>query len=282
MTKQVLGGGGLALVVALAASSAAAQGKKPDGKPVPAALKVDAKEAGDALKSSDAARIESTLATIRVAGKDGGGKQFVPAIVARLKAGLPRELVKKALDTLSDLEDPAGSEAGEMYLAHRDPDVRAAAVRCLGGSKGPSATKALRRALSDPDGRIHALAATLLGNVKANETIPDLIVALDKGVNEAAVSIGMLCDPKTSCDALLDRLKTKPFDVISSGLHQELARKDVPDDVKKKVITAVRELASQKAREFLIEVKNAWPKDGSKPVLEALEKAIKDLEGAAK
>lgn len=284
MTMHKLGGVGATLALVLIASGALAQGapKKPAAAAVSAKIKIDAKEANESLKSSDATKIETALAIIRTAGKDGGGKAFTGAIVARLKAGLTKDLAKKALETLGDLDDPAAFEACEMYMAHRDSEVRVAAVKCLGGAKAsPAATKGLRAALGDVDNRVHAFAATILGGTKATDAVPDLILALDKGVNEAAVSIGQLCDPK-SCDALLERLKTKPFDVISSGLGQELARKDIPDDVKKKVITAVRELASQKAREFLTEVKNGFGKTESKAVQEALDKAIKDLEGASK
>ena len=287
MSKNgVLGG---VLVSALLVSGAVTgQGtpKPPTAKAgATAKVKIDAKEANEAFKGSDAAKIESTLGTIRVAGKDGGGKPFTGAIVARLKSGLSKSLVVKALDTLADLEDQAGAEAGEMYLAHRDGEVRQAAVRCLGGSKGPVAVKGLQNALTDADGRVRGLAATLLGGTKSADAVPMLVVALDKGVNEAAVSIGQLCTAAPgdkSCDVLLERMKSKPFDVISSGLGQMLARKDISDDAKKKVITAVRELASQKAREFLVEIKASWPKDGSKAVLDALDKAIKDLEGASK
>ncbi len=282
MTMHKLGGVGATLALVLLASGAMAQGAAKKPTAVAAKIKIDAKEANEALKGSDATKIESTLAIIRSAGKDGGGKAFTAAIVARLKAGLSKELVKKALETLGDLDDPTAFEACEMYMAHRDGDVRVAAVKCLGGAKAsPAATKGLRAALGDVDNRVHAFAATILGSTKATDAVPDLILALDKGVNEAAVSIGQLCDAKT-CDALLERLKNKPFDVISSGLGQELARKDVSDDSKKKVITAVRELASQKAREFLTEFKNNFGKTESKAVQEALDKAIKDLEGASK
>ncbi len=262
-------------VAALVSTNAGAQGK-PAAAPK---AKTDTKESTDALKSSDSARIETALVNIRLAGKDGGGRAFTPAIVARLEAGLPKELLKKALATLGDLEDAAGVKGCEMYLAHRDPEIRLEAVRCLGSMKGPQAIKALRVALSDLHGPVHATAATLLGEAKATEAVPDLIVALDKGVSEAAVSIGMLCDPK-ACDELLARMKTKPLDIVFSGLQQVLARKDVTDDYKKKVITQVRELSSGKAREFLEGVKKAWPQTGSKSVAEALDKAIKDLEGA--
>ena len=81
---------------------------------------------------------------------------------------------------------------------------------------------------------------------------------------------------------LLERLKSKPFDVISSGLEQIFERKEIGDDYKKKVITAVRELASQRAREFLQKVRQSWPQNGSKVIAEQLDKAIKDLEGASK
>lgn len=275
--KMRIGGTAIALSVLLGAAVASGQGKKPAA----GGAKLDQKEAKASLESSEASRIETALVNIRMAGKDGGGRALTKDIVTRLDKGLPRELIKKALETLADLEDPAGVPACDAYMAHRDAEVRLAAIRCLGGAKGPQATKAIRAALGDTDPRVHATAATLLGEAKATDAVPDLIVALDKGVNEAAVSIGMLCAPTGGeCDQLLNRMKSKPFDVISSGLQQLLARKEVPDDYKKKVITQVRELASAKAREFLETVKKAWPPNGSKVVAEALDKAIKDLEGA--
>lgn len=279
MKKTVLGGT-IAFGVLLAASIAMGQGAAKKAAPK-AVVKLDLKEAKAALESSEPARIETALVNIRMAGKDGGGRQATKDIVTRLEKGLPRELLKKALETLADLEDPAGVPGCDIYMLHRDAEVRIAAIKCLGAAKGPAAVKSIRAALGDADPRVHATAATLLGEAKANEAVADLIVALDKGVNEAAVSIGQLCAPgQGECDQLLNRMKSKPLDVIFSGLQQVLARKDVPDDYKKKVITQVRELASAKAREFLEGVKKAWPPGGSKPVAEALDKAIKDLEGA--
>jgi hypothetical protein len=275
--KMRIGGTAIALSVLLGATIAAGQGKKPAA----GGAKLDQKEARASLESSESSRIETALVNIRMAGKDGGGRALTKDIVTRLDKGLPRELIKKALETLTDLEDPAGIPACDAYMAHRDPEVRLTAVRCLGAAKGPQSTKAIRAALGDVDPRVHATAATLLGEAKANDAVPDLLIALDKGVNEAAVSIGMLCNPAGGeCDQLLNRMKSKPFDVISSGLQQILARKEVPDDYKKKVITQVRELASAKAREFLETVKKSWPPNGSKAVAVALDKAIKDLEGA--
>lgn len=263
-----------------AAAAAAAPAKAGPAKKINSG-KLDMKEITAALESSDASRIETALVNVRMAGKDGGGKAATALVVQRLKNGLPRELLKKALDTLTDVEDPEATEGCALYMAHRDPDIRLSALKCLGEAASPEAVLAIRAALGDVDPRVHSTAATLLGETKATAAVPDLIVALDKGVNEAAVSIGQLCDAKAGeCDQLLNRMKSKPLDVISSGLQQILARKDVPDDYKKKIITQVRELASAKAREFLEGVKKTWPPNGSKVVGEALDKAIKDLEGA--
>ncbi|MBK7397380.1 MAG: HEAT repeat domain-containing protein [Myxococcales bacterium] len=278
---QEVSGGGLAVAIALAAPFALGQAKK--AGPAGPKAKIDVKAVSSTLASGNVAEIDAALTNIRMAGKEGGKGATAP-LAARLKNGLPKELLKKALETIGELEDPAAAESCEAYLAHRDPEVRLAAVRCLGGAKGPAATKALRVALADLDVRVHGLAATLLGEAKAAEAVPELVVALDKGVNEAAVSIGQLCEGKAgsdkSCDALTERLKSKPLDVIASGLQQVLTRKDVPDDYKKNIIKVVRELSSAKAREVLESVKKGYPKDGSKAVLDALDKAIKDLEGA--
>lgn len=265
---------------AKAAATPPAKAAAKPAKPIPSG-KLDMKETKAALESSEAARIEGALVNIRMAGKDAGGRAATALVVERLKNGLPRELLKKGLETLAELEDPAAIEGCDLYMAHRDPEIRLVALTCLGATKSPDANKSIRAALGDTDARVHSTAATLLGEAKALEAVPDLIVALDKGVNEAAVSIGMLCAPgQGECQQLLNRMKSKPLDVIFSGLQQVLARKDVPDDFKKKVITQVRELASAKAREFLEGVRKAWPPNGSKPVAEALDKAIKDLEGA--
>ena len=302
MMNRTFGGALLAMGVLVAASittPAEAQGKKAaapakpaqaqaadKGKPAEKPKKIDAgkldmKEIAAALDGSDGSRIEAAITNVRMAGKDGGGRAATALVVQRLKNGLPRELLKKTLDALTDLADPEATAGCALYMAHREGEVRLSALKCLGEAASPEAVAAIRTALGDVDPRVHATAATLLGATKATAAVPDLVVALDKGVNEAAVSIGQLCDAKGGeCDQLLNRMKSKPLDVISSGLQQILTRKDVPDDYKKKIITQVRELASAKAREFLESVKKNWPANGSKPVGEALDKAIKDLEGA--
>src|SRR5260370_1339753 len=76
----------------------------------------------------------------------------------------------------------------------------------------------------------------------------DLFNALAPGVNEAAVSIGQLCNP-SECDQLAGRLGKLPFDVVTSGLDQILFRPqaEVSDDAKVKLIGRLRELGTGEA-----------------------------------
>jgi predicted RNA-binding protein with RPS1 domain len=84
--------GGLSIAALLAAAIASGQAKKAP------ASKLDVKEAKASLESSESPRIETALVNIGMSGKDGGGKQVTKDIVARLEQGLPRELLKQALE----------------------------------------------------------------------------------------------------------------------------------------------------------------------------------------
>jgi HEAT repeat protein len=253
---------------------------------VPAAPKVeppklDLTPAIEGLRSSDATKIEAALSLVRIAGKEGGGRRLVGEIGDRLKMGMPVPLVRKALETLTELEDAAAEEACVLYATHREAEVRVEAVRCLASTHAPSSHKPLRRALDDQDPRVRAAAAIGVGLAKDAEALPDLVLALDRGVGAAATSIGMICEAR-GCLVLLDHVKTKPLESLSDGLEQILGRKDVPDEVKLHVIHALRALETQKARALLAEVRGSWPATGSKTVSDALDRAIAELEGAVK
>jgi HEAT repeat protein len=245
------------------------------------APRLDLTPAIEGLHSSDPSKIEAALALVRVAGRDGGGRRLVGEIAERLKTGIPVPLARKALDTLTELEDGAATEACELYLSHREAEVRVSAVRCLAATHDPASHKPLRRALDDQDARVRSAAAIGLGTAKDVGAIGDLVLALERGVGAAATSIGAVCDGK-GCEVLLEHLKSKPLEALSGGLELVLGRKDVPDEVKLHVIAALRALETQAARSMLSEVRGAWPATGSKRVSDALDRAIAELEGAVK
>ena len=111
--------------------------------------------------------------------------------------------------------------------------------------------------------------------MKAKEAVGDLFLALDHKVEEAAASIGQLCEP-TDCERLAGKLGNVPFDVMTGGLDQVLLRgtKDVDDDTKIKIVGRVRELGTAEANQFLKDVQIKWPAKSSPRVKQAIDQAV--------
>jgi HEAT repeat protein len=225
------------------------------------------------LKSNDPAQIKSALDDVRVSGKAAGAA--VPAISDLLKQGLPPALTEAALETLGETASDGASEVLSWYAHHREVKVRRMAVEALGKTHGPVAIKGLRAALSDPDEKVRGTSATALGEMKAKEAVPDLFVALDHKVEEAAASIGQLCEP-ADCEKLAGKLGNVPFDVMSGGLDQILLRgtKEVDDETKIRIVGRVRELGTGQANQFLKDVQAKWPAKTSPKVKQSIDQAV--------
>lgn len=226
------------------------------------------------LKSGDAQQIESALGDVRVSGR--AGALAAPVIVTLLRRGLPEALTKAAIDTLGETDAAgASSETLAWYAHHRDPALRRSSVAALSKTKGPSATKALRSALSDSDPGVRGLAASGLGSLRAKEAVGDLFRALDHNVPEAAASIGALCAPQ-ECEKLAKKLESLPFDVITSGLAEVLVRPsgEVDDETKLAIVGKLRALATGEASRFLRGVQSRYPARGSERVKRAINEAV--------
>jgi hypothetical protein len=225
------------------------------------------------LKSGDPAQVKAALDDVRMSARDGA--VAVPAVVDLLKEGLPQPLTLAAIETLGDTESDGASEVLSWYTRHRDVALRRAAVTAIAKTHGATAAKTLRSSLSDPDPGVRGLSATALGSLKAKDAVPDLFLALDHRVAEAAASIGQLC-ADAQCDKLAGKLGSVPFDVVTSGLDQVLFRpaSDVNDDLKVKIVGRVRELGTADANHFLREVQGKWPQAWSQRVKQAVDQAV--------
>jgi hypothetical protein len=254
------------------ADALAQGGSKPGAASAPPAI-VLSKASLAKLQSSDAGEIKAGLDDARVSGK--GALAAAPLIALLLEKGLPYPLTVAAIEALGDIESEATSPTVAWYVKHRSVEVRRSAVRTLAHTKGASAVKALRSALSDEDPKVRGFAAIGLGSLHAKEAVADLFLALDHKVNEAAVSIGQLCAP-SECESLEGRLGRVPFDVVSSGLDQILFRPtaEVSDDAKVKLIGRVRELGTGECNRFLRDVVGRWPQGGSTRVKQSMDQAV--------
>jgi hypothetical protein len=258
-----------ALLAAGVAFGQAAKPSKADKGPMVTLSADTAKK----LKSEDEAELKGALDEVRIAGKSAS--HLAGEVGALLDRGVSRSLTEAALETLGDLESSAPAASVAAYAVHRDTKIRRAAVQTLVRMKGPVAIRALRERLSDVDAMVRGYAASGLGAMKAHEAMPDLFVALDHRVGEAAASIGQLCNPK-ECDEFATRLGRQPFEVMTGGFDQILFRPvaEVPEDGKVKVIGRVRELGTAEANKFLRDVQKRLPKTASARIKQSIEQAI--------
>lgn len=272
------------------ARDASAQPKKPgagapadkDGKKgaAPASPAVDVKPIVTKLKSGDEGQIKEALDDARLAGP--GASAAAPAVADVLARGLSSGMTQSAIETLGDLESEAGSSAIAPFATHRNPKIRRAAAKALTRTKGAAAGAALKRALSDSDPVVRGTAASGLGALKAKDAVPELFVALDHRVNEAAASIGQLCNVE-QCEQLAAKLGKLPFDVVTGGLDQVLFRPatEINDDAKVKIVGRIREQGTIEGNKFLRDVQKRWPATGSKRVRQVIDQAVMATAGGA-
>ena len=273
----------LLVPIAFMLVAGAASAQKPPAKKEPAkaaAPAVDVKPAIQKIKSGEEAQIRAGLDDVRIAG--AAGAAAAPAIAEALAKGLSLALTTSAIETLGELESDAGSATLAQYATHRNPKIRRAAIKSLTRTKGAAAAIAFKHALGDPDPVVRGTAASGLGTIKAKDAVPELFLALDHKVNEAAASIGQLC-AGDACLELAGRMGKLPFDVATSGLEPVLFRPvaEVPDDTKVKIVGRIRELGTMEANKFLKDVQKRWPKDGSARVKQALDQAVLATSGGA-
>jgi len=241
-------------------------------KPAKAPKMVDTKPIVARLVSGAPPSVAAGLAEVKTAG--AGAADARPKVEGLLQKGLPPALAVEAIDALAAIGDPASSALLRSYVAHRNADVRHAAVRALVSTKGPEATAAFQEGLRSSDREVRGLSATGLGRVGATEAIPTLLDALDRGIAEAGWAVGKLCK-QSECDKLLERTGKIPFETLVSGVDPIVFRSPAfPDEYVIGVLKRIRNLGSPEAKRYLRGLLEKWPKAGSKLVKREIEAFI--------
>ncbi len=265
---------GTATLLAYPLPSAQAQARPAESKKAT----LDLAKLKTELESGDEARIQAALDTI----EKSGDPKAAPLVEALLARGVRRKACVRALEVAGSLKQESSSAAIAPYVRHRRSKIRHAAVNALIKTKGPVAVRALRQALHSRDAMVRGIAASGLGSLGAKQALPDLFIALDHHVGEAAAAIGQLCATK-DCEKFSTRLGQQPFDVMVSGFDQILFRpaKEIPDDEKIRIVGRLRELGTAEAGKYLADVAGRWPKGWSKKVKQAIDAAVKATGGAS-
>lgn len=221
---------------------------KTKGKP---AAKVDPAivEAQKLLDSGDRAQVETGIQSLGMMGK----KEAVAPLAARIRRGLPPELMETAILTLMTLGDAEAGPVLTELASHRRPEVRLRAIEAISSVRPAGAEATLVTALSDGDDGVRSAAATGLGEIGARGSLEVLFLALDRGNLAASPAIGKVVEPAQAA-RIAGYLGRIPFYSLSPALGEVLKRADVDEATKLNVIAELQEAATPEVKGFLGDV----------------------------
>ncbi len=206
----------------------------------------------EAVRMLDAQSADEVRLAIEALGTNGTSRAVAP-LSARIRRGLPAELLDLAIETLGVIAHRDAGPVLFQLVTHRREAVRLSAVNAIVACRPRGADAALTTALSDSDPRVRAAAALGLGQLGARGSIDDLFHAFERGVLESATAIGQLADG-AGANRLLDHLGRVPFDGIAPGINELIARRDVAERVKLEIVGRLAELATPEVRQYLQEL----------------------------
>lgn len=228
----------------------------------------------EAIQMLDAQTADEVRLGIEALGTNGSARVVAP-LSARIRRGLPAELLDLAIETLGVVGHRDAGPVLFQLLTHRREQVRLAVVSAIVSCRPRGADGALVTALSDSDPRVRAAAALGLGQLGARDKVDHLFHAFERGVLESATAIGQLADG-AGADRLLDHLGRVPFDAIAPAVNELIARSDVAERVKLEIIGRLAELATPEVRQYLQELVESLD-DG--PVRRSAEDAVARIAG---
>jgi HEAT repeat protein len=235
-----------------------------------------AKQAGPALEElgaqlasqdSDELRLGiESAATSRRAGT-------AALLAARVREGLPLDLLGPAIDALAALGDPKAGELLAELAVHRRGPVRTRAILALSMLRTPNAEHVLIKALSDQDEGVRTAAVDALGQVGTKLALPALFRALERGVEGAAVSLGKLAEPSTvpRVTAYFGRMS---FVNLAPILDAVLTRRTLSEELKLSLVEAIVKQGTTEARAYLENIGGRLPSDAPQRLRKSITDAL--------
>lgn len=231
-----------------------------------AAQELTLEQATALLDSGSPDEVRSGIEAMGLLGSPGA----VAPLSARIRRGLPPELLLVAVDTLGIL---GRNEAGPILfelLQHRRPEVRLRTVQAIATCRPDGADRALVVALSDSTAPVRTAAAQTLGELHAVSALDSLFLAYDHGVLEAGPAIAEVARAEDVA-RVVAYVGHHPFGTLRPMLLTLMQRADLPARARLAVVSAVSELATAEARALLEEAANDLP--ARDPVRRAAEDA---------
>lgn len=221
------------------------------------------------LDTTDRDQLRAAIEAIGASGND----RAIGALAARIRKGLPHELLDLAVQTLTVMANPDAGPILFELATHRRPEIRLEAIEGIIACRPRGADRALATALSDSHPPVRSTAASGLGQIGARGALDSLFLALDRNILEASQAIGQLAQP-ADVQRLVGYLGRTPFDAMTPAFNEILARRDVPERTKLDLIARLQELATHEVKVFLQEFVASLPEGEQSAVRRAAEDAI--------
>jgi HEAT repeat protein len=257
---------------ATAAKTTAKAKPNKEGSAPNAQTKAAIASAQQLMDSGKPKEIESGIQSLGLLGT----KEAVEPLAARIRQGLPADLLDQAITTLMALSQPNAGQVLFELTSHRRPEVRLRAVEAIAATNPPGAEQALIAALSDSDAKVRSAAATGLGDVGTKGSLEKLFLALDRGNFEASGAIGKIVAPG-EVKRLVGYLGQLPFHSLGPALAQVLQRKDVPESAKLDIVVRLEEVGTPEVKGYLGDLVSSAGEALTPNVSRALLRAMQEI-----
>jgi hypothetical protein len=229
--------------------------------------------AANAPADAIAQRAPSRPNTTRAGGQDA--PPLADLIAAALGGGSDAS-VDAALDALRERADERSVDALISLARHRRAGARRRAYLALATLRAGVARDAVARGLSDVDPGVRSVAARALGDMGAQEALPQLFVALERGVHDAARSIGALAR-SGDLPRFHAQLGAAPLPAMLEGYARLVRRADLSWGDKQDILHRLFEVSGLLVRAFLVQWHHDLPAAAPAELRGDLERSIRRI-----
>ncbi|MBN2342495.1 MAG: HEAT repeat domain-containing protein [Deltaproteobacteria bacterium] len=219
------------------------------------------------LKSADPEKI---IFAVQMLGATGN-PDAATHLIALLKTGPRNDITNMAIETLGALANEDSIDTLLQYLNHRRSDARVAAIFALEGFSSPKIKSALELKLRDSDPQVRSNAALALSTKGDAESVPLLFLAFDRGVNDAAVTIGKLGNAKDAI-RLTEYLGRLDVTLLLPGFKEFILGANIDEGTKLEILNILFDLAGPDVRQFAVQIRAKL--NAENPNIDAAENAI--------
>ncbi|HJK96019.1 MAG TPA: HEAT repeat domain-containing protein [Polyangiaceae bacterium LLY-WYZ-14_1] len=200
----------------------------------------------------------------------------IPVLAELLRSGAPDDVTDEALFVLSELAHRDAMDVLVEFTNHRRDEARKRAYEAIARIDHPARRGTLEECLSDSDRDIRGTCAFALGEIGAKASLDVLFRAFERGVVEAAISIGKLGDER-HIDRFDEYLEQQPLPIMLDGYNEFLSRNDIKKKRKEKVVTDLGEISGPLVRRFLFDYLNTFSENDESELRQAVEETIRRI-----